>query len=249
MLRIGKVSSINEKTGMVMVTYADRDDSVTDELPLMSVNGGYSRLKIGQDVIALHMENGSSRGVILGGIWNEKNKPAETDGYRQELSGTKDVAYIKYSDEAGEYLVRIPNIRINGINKTILEGPTVQIGANKNIQMETEEIELKIGICRIEADEGEFLVSGLSDIKLQAAERVLRGIVREYGMEAAEKLLLKAGSDIEAKAEGSLLLEADAVKIKGEDLQLEASGELILKDSTGSISVKEIIEKLGGMGE
>ena len=37
LIRIGRVSSVNYKSGMVKVTYPDLDDSVTDDFPVFSL--------------------------------------------------------------------------------------------------------------------------------------------------------------------------------------------------------------------
>ena len=40
-IRIGKVSKIDYKSGMVKVVYEDRDDAVTDLMPVLTFNAEY----------------------------------------------------------------------------------------------------------------------------------------------------------------------------------------------------------------
>lgn len=64
-VRVGKVSSINGT--MIRVTYPDRTDTVTDELPLLT-NGVYRPPIVGETVVVVHMSNGTTGGICLGGI-------------------------------------------------------------------------------------------------------------------------------------------------------------------------------------
>ena len=72
---------------MIRVTYHDKDDSVTAEYPLLTNNDEYIMPEVGQDVIVTHLSNGSSRGAIIGTLWNKKHIPHETGKglYRKEL--------------------------------------------------------------------------------------------------------------------------------------------------------------------
>lgn len=98
LIRIGRVSSINEKNGMVSVTYPDLDDSTTAKFPVLSFNDEFKELKIGQSVLVLHLSNGQSAGVVLGGYWNESNIPPALSGYRKELGEKQGQAYIDFRD-------------------------------------------------------------------------------------------------------------------------------------------------------
>lgn len=116
-IRIGKVSSIDYKKGMMRITYHDKDDSVTMDFSMMNYNDEYRMPKIGQHVAVAHLSNGSSRGIVLGEIWNQKNLPKESGAglYRKDLSRKKDAAYIRYEDASGEYLVKVANLHLNGV--------------------------------------------------------------------------------------------------------------------------------------
>lgn len=99
-VRIGKVSSIDYKNGMISVTYPDLDDSVTDEFPVFSFSDEYKMPKVGQEVLVLHLSNGESAGVVMGKYWNEENDPPTygKDVFRKELGSEFGEAYIQYKD-------------------------------------------------------------------------------------------------------------------------------------------------------
>ena len=74
-IRVGKVSSIDYAAGLVRVAYHDKDDSVTQPIPMLS--NEYNMPKVGDQVLVLHLSNGAEAGLVLGRYWNGKNKPPE----------------------------------------------------------------------------------------------------------------------------------------------------------------------------
>lgn len=65
--RIGFVSSFNPGTGMATIFYPDRNSEVTTELPVFAPFGMVQELKKGEAVLVLHLSNGGTAGIILGG--------------------------------------------------------------------------------------------------------------------------------------------------------------------------------------
>lgn len=112
LIRVGCVSKINYTAGTIEVTYPDRDDAVTDPFPVLSFNDEYKMPDIGDDVLVLHLSNGSALGVVLGPYWNEDNKPQVSgkDVYRKELSRTPGKAYMQFKD--GTVDLRGPAVRL-----------------------------------------------------------------------------------------------------------------------------------------
>lgn len=96
-IRVGKVSSIDYANGLVSVAYRDKDNSVSQPLPMLSEL--YDMPKVGDQVLVLHLSNGTEAGLVLGRYWNDKNKPKESGAglFRMDLNrdGT---AYIKCSN-------------------------------------------------------------------------------------------------------------------------------------------------------
>ena len=99
-VRIGKVSKINYKDGLISATYPDMDDSVTDDVPVFSFTGEYKMPAVGDEILVLHLSNGQSAGVVMGRYWNEDNPPAVygKNVFRKELADTAGDAYIQYKD-------------------------------------------------------------------------------------------------------------------------------------------------------
>lgn len=112
LIRVGCVSKINYVAGTIEVTYPDRDDAVTDPFPVLSFNDEYKMPDIGDDVLVLHLSNGSALGLVLGPYWNEDNKPQVSgkDVYRKELSRTPGKAYVQFKD--GTVDLRGPAVRL-----------------------------------------------------------------------------------------------------------------------------------------
>lgn len=112
LIRVGCVSKINYAAGTIEVTYPDRDDAVTDPFPVLSFNDEYKMPDIGDDVLVLHLSNGSALGLVLGPYWNEDNKPQVSgkDVYRKELSRTPGKAYVQFKD--GTVDLRGPAVRL-----------------------------------------------------------------------------------------------------------------------------------------
>lgn len=244
-IRVGRVSSINYKSGMIRVTYHDKDDSVTAEYPLLTNNDEYIMPEVGQDVIVAHLSNGSSRGAIIGTLWNKKHIPCETGKglYRKELSRKKDAAYIRYSDETGEYLLKVANIHLNGVNKTILDGPKVEISANISMLLEAEDMHI---------DTSELLLTGgktgvinadvKADINVEQKENALEAEILKAVLEFTEGLEIKAGTDIQMAADEQLAI------FGAKGVEISSGEELRFSDGKYSVTLSEIMEMLGSSG-
>ena len=113
-IRIGKVSSVSGC--MVRVTYPDRDDSVTAELPMLNFGGQFKMPKVGSQVLVVHLSNGTSAGVCLGNYWNKGNKPVVSSGFRQEMGDSNGDAYIECS--GGKVTIHASEIILDGSVKT-----------------------------------------------------------------------------------------------------------------------------------
>lgn len=99
-VRIGMVSKINYKDGLIQATYPDLDDAVTDDFPVFSFTGEYKMPKVGDHILVLHLSNGQSAGIVMGGYWNEDNPPAVygKNVWRKELDEDPGKAYMQYKD-------------------------------------------------------------------------------------------------------------------------------------------------------
>ena len=112
-LRLGKISTINYKDGTARVLYTDRDNAVTAELPLLSFE--YRMPAVDDLVLVCHLPNGSAAGIILGPVWNDKNRPAEgMEGlYRKDLDKTVGKCFLRY--DGNELQIVAPKLTLAGV--------------------------------------------------------------------------------------------------------------------------------------
>ena len=106
-IRVGKISSLNYEKGAARVTYEDRDNSVTLEMPLFSTE--YRMPKVGDLVAVLHMPNGSTAGFVLGRYWCAANLPPESGAgiWRKDVSDTEGACWFKWDDGDGKLTIHV----------------------------------------------------------------------------------------------------------------------------------------------
>ncbi len=97
LVRVGKVSSVNGETCRARVTFPDKEDVVSDELPILqtgaAATAGYWVPEVGTQVLCLFLPNPSGHGLnagfILGAFYTKVAPPKETD---------PDVREIRFAD-------------------------------------------------------------------------------------------------------------------------------------------------------
>lgn len=111
-LRLGKISTINYQAGTARVLYADRDNAVTAELPLLSFE--YRMPAVDDFVLVCHLPNGGAAGIILGPIWNDNNRPPEgKEGlYRKDFDKIAGKCFLRY--DGNELQIVAPKITLTG---------------------------------------------------------------------------------------------------------------------------------------
>lgn len=107
-IRVGKVTNVYPASGRVKVLYEDTGNTSV-ELPLLTLNNEYRMPVVGSYVITLHLQNGSSKGFVLGTYWSDINVPAETGVgvYRKDMGGG---VYARSSN--GTYRLQASNIQL-----------------------------------------------------------------------------------------------------------------------------------------
>ena len=115
-IRLGKVSAVDHPAGMVRVVYHEKDDDVTRMIPILSTvfSGVYSMPEVGDQVLVLHLSNGTEAGVVLGRPWSEKTKPPEGAEklYRLDMDRAPGVAMVRYDGKEKKLLVKAPDTTI-----------------------------------------------------------------------------------------------------------------------------------------
>lgn len=232
-IRTGKVSSIDYKTGMMKVVYYDKGKAVTSNFPYANFNNEYNMPPVGSQVLVAHLSNGSSRGVVLGNMWNEKNIPSESgkELYRKELSKTRGAAIIRYDDSSGEYLVKAGNIQINGINKTELDGPKVTIDASILVSIETPELKISIPAILLQGDKEEKIeLTNKADINFLSEDKKIESKIKSVKQELIETFELLAKEDI--------VLQSDT------NVNVTTKIDISLEDSTFKTTLSKVLERL-----
>lgn len=131
-IRLGKVSTVDHPAGMVQVVYHEKDDDVTRMIPILSTvfSGVYSMPEIGDQVLVLHLSNGSEAGVVLGRPWSEKNKPPEGADklYRLDMDRTPGAAMIRYDGKTKDLTIHCDGtLNITAGRAITINGETIDL--------------------------------------------------------------------------------------------------------------------------
>lgn len=128
-MRIGKVTNIFPATGKVKVIYED-ERSASLPLAMLTMNQEYHMPAIGDKVVTYHMENGSSKGFVLGTYYGGGMQPMANSGYRKDFGGG---AYA--SSNGGSYLLHAGTVRIRGGSKASVSagGASVSVGGSAEL--------------------------------------------------------------------------------------------------------------------
>ena len=111
-IRIGKISKIDYKSGMVKVVYEDRDDAVTDLMPVLTFNAEYKMPQLEERVLVVQLSNNDTACVCLGSLWDQDNKP-QSQGkgiYLKEYGEIPAEAYESYNSNTGELTIKADKI-------------------------------------------------------------------------------------------------------------------------------------------
>lgn len=68
-MRIGKVTKVDSSARKVTVLYEDTENASLPLSVVSNINGIYSMPKVGDRVVTYHMDNGSSKGFVLGSYY------------------------------------------------------------------------------------------------------------------------------------------------------------------------------------
>lgn len=116
LLRIGTVSSVDTTAGMVRVTFPDRDDLVSDQLPVLTRGGwamGNDLPAVGNRVLCCFLGSGLEAGFCLGSYFNDENTPPGNP--EQRGVWFEDGSYVYYDKQAGKLVVKANSgVKIEG---------------------------------------------------------------------------------------------------------------------------------------
>jgi len=108
-VRIGIVSSINYENGSVRVSFTDKDNMVSKELPLLSFE--YNPPSVGNSVLCVFYTMG--RGICLGKFFNQNNTPSSYGGdiFRKDLGID---SFLEYNKTLKTLTISAENIILDG---------------------------------------------------------------------------------------------------------------------------------------
>lgn len=122
LIRVGRVSSVNESTMSVRVIFTDMEDTVSHELPVIS-QGSLNRKHywlpdIDEQVLCIMMPNtsgkGANDGFVIGTFFNAKDTPGTT-GLDIRRVDFGDGSYVEHNRSTGDMAIHaVGNITITG---------------------------------------------------------------------------------------------------------------------------------------
>lgn len=119
-IKHGVVSSVDPVKATARVTFPDRDDVVSFDLPIMFASTGfvkiYSMPKVKQPVKCSFLGTGLEDGFIDGGFYNDENPPPTTNPSLHMIH-FEDGSSITYDADSKSLTMNIPGgVNINGLN-------------------------------------------------------------------------------------------------------------------------------------
>ncbi len=132
-IRIGKISSFNYPKGTARITYEDKSSSTTVEMPFIAWE--YFPPAVGDQVLVVHLSNGTCAAFIVGPVWHDGHRPPEGfEGlYRKEYFKKAGKAYERYDANKEEYSqVVTGKVIIKPSEKWTLQVGAVTIEADKS---------------------------------------------------------------------------------------------------------------------
>lgn len=125
MVRVGIVSAVNGENCSARVTFADGDDMVSRDLPIVVIGSTHTKAywvpEVGTQVLCIFLPNvsgnGFNQGFIIGAFYSTLDASVESDASVRSITFA-DGSFIKYAGG---------NIEINAKGKLVLKGAMVEI--------------------------------------------------------------------------------------------------------------------------
>ena len=117
LIRIGKITSVDEKKHTARVQFTDRDKMVSWDLPVLVPSTvdpqDYCLPVENTDVVRVFLPNGQQQGFVIGAFYTDANPPPITDR-KKYLRKFKDGTEIEADKETGNVTVKTANhFRVN----------------------------------------------------------------------------------------------------------------------------------------
>lgn len=231
--RVGRVTKIYPGEGRVKVTF---EDSGSSSLPLamLTMNKEYSMPSVGDRVVTLHMDNGTSKGFVLGTYYGGGSQPRASSGYRKDFSSG-----VYAVCRGSSYTLKGGNVKIKGGGASVSLGSSASmVGSKATVGSGSTEEGDPETYFRASADKAE--IKSASDVSVEAeggqVELKSSTTVTVEGTGGVVQIKGTAGA-------GEIDVDTDTT-IKATSVTIEASGDLTLKCGYGTITVEELMKRL-----
>ncbi len=122
LFRVATVSSVNYQAGKVRVTFKDKENTTSGEIPMMAFE--YMMPEPGDSVFCIFLGTGTSQGVCIGKFFSQMVKPVEW-GKKLYYKHFWNESYLKYDSQTKTFTISAQNIRLMG-DVTITGNLTVE---------------------------------------------------------------------------------------------------------------------------
>lgn len=110
MIRLGIVTSVQEKKGTVRVKLPDADNLITKELSVLftrtSENKSYDMPDIDEQVVCLFLPNGMEQGFVIGSVYS-KSDPVPVSNSNKKHYVFKDGTWMEYDRKAHKMTINV----------------------------------------------------------------------------------------------------------------------------------------------
>lgn len=222
-MRVGKVTQVYPNTGKMQVLYED-EGNASLQLSMITMNQEYFMPAVGDRVLTMHMENGSSKGFVLGTYYGGGMQPKANTGYRKDFGGG---AYA--TCRSGAYRLSAGSIALLGGGAGLnLKGIASLIGSEVTVGSGDSEDE--------GAEPDVYLKIDSEKAEIKAADKIELNSDNEIGMQAAAMI------EITSDTGASITLDAES-EIKAPTLLIDAD-DLTLKCSYGQETFENILKRI-----
>lgn len=141
LFRVGTVSDIDEEKMTVRVTFADRDDLVSHNLPVITKNTlknkDYWMPDVGEKVLCCFLPIGLEAGFVIGGFYTSPvDKPSSTG--QQRAVEFEDGTRVEYDREQHKLQIDIPEdagtVVINCAGSVTVNSPKIDLGEAADLE-------------------------------------------------------------------------------------------------------------------
>nr|WP_302600028.1 phage baseplate assembly protein V [uncultured Cellulosilyticum sp.] len=159
-VRIGKVSSVKAERGTVQVVFADMDNMVSTDLPVLFPQGlknkAYAMPDVGENVVCIFMEQGVGDGFCLGCFYTPA-QPPPIQGAEVVHYAFSDGTYIAYDRKTHKLTADIKEGEVDITAKKVNVDCDILSGACKQSTIEGEAFGIGSKMLNISCESGEIL--------------------------------------------------------------------------------------------